>query len=324
MGKQDLGKQDLGEQELGEKTALRDAAAAKTDSDWLGLMARLGEDAGYFQAIGTRHHAFFMDDDPTLLVSFDTIRNIRMRPDQMPAGYAIAQEMGWSFLAVIADGETWFRDPAVYGYFDRLVDDAFFEDFNATVFMGTDMAAYAACAYSVTAPGATVLAFNPRATMDVERAGWDTRSRGARRIEFRSRYGYAPDMTEGTGQVFAFHDPGVTADAMHVSLFAGPWVTPIRMPFLAGRTEWAISQMGLMPGLLQQAMKGTLTRATWAQMWRARRSFGPYLKGILAATEDAGKQRRAMAVCSSVNKRLNAPRFRRRLGELRDALASTQ
>lgn len=297
-----------------------DAASATSDAEWLALMARLGDEAGYFQPIGARHHAFFMDEDPTLLVSFDTIHNIRTRPGQMPAGYAIAREMGWSYLSLIADGETWFRDPAVYAYFDRLVDDAFFEDFNNCVFTGSDMSAYAACAYSVTAPGATVLAFNPRATMDVDRAGWDTRARAARRIEFRSRYGYAPDMTEGTGQVFAFHDPTITLDAMHVSLFAGPWVTPIRMPHLAGRTEWAITQMGLMPDLLQAAMKGMLTTASFAAKWRARRSFGPYLKGILAATEDAGKPRRALAVCRSVNARLNAPRFRRRQAELEAAL----
>ena len=200
--------------------------------------------------------------------------------------------------------------------FDQLVDDAFFENFNATVFLGSDMCAYAACAYAVTAPGATVLAFNPRATMDVARAGWDNRARRARRIDFRSRYGYAPDMTEGAGQVFAFYDPAILLDAMHMSLFAGPWVTPLRMRHLAGRTEWAINHMGLMPELLQQAVKGTLSAGSFAQMWRARRNFGPYLKGILAATEDAGKPRRALAVCSSVTKRLNAPRFRRRLAEL--------
>lgn len=302
--------------EMGDHTVPQDAGAATSDAEWLALIGRLGEDAGYFQSVGTRHHALFVDEDPTLLVTFDTLHNIRTRPDQMPAGFAVAREMGWSYLAIIAEGETWFRDPAVFGYFDRLVDDAFFEDFNATVFMGSDMGAYAACAYSVTAPGATVLAFNPRATLDGERAGWDNRSRAARRIEFSSRYGYAPDMTEGAGKVFAFHDPGVLLDAMHVSLFAGPWVTPVRMPHLAGRTEWALGQMGLMPELLQQAVKGTLSTASFARMWRARRNFGPYLKGILAATEDAGKPRRAMAVCASVSARLNAPRFRRRLAEL--------
>jgi hypothetical protein len=309
---------------MDDRTVPQDAATATSDAEWLALMGRIGQDGGYFQAVGARHHALFIDEDPTLLVTFDTLHNIRTRPDQMPAGFAVAREMGWSYLALIADGETWFRDPAVFSYFDRLVDDAFFEDFNATVFMGTDMGAYAACAYSVTAPGATVLAFNPRATMDVERAGWDNRARPARRIEFRSRYGYAPDMTEGTGQVFAFHDPTVLLDAMHVSLFAGPWVTPVRMPHLAGRTEWAISQMGLMPDVLQQAMKGTLSLGGFARMWRARRNFGPYLKGILAATEQAAKPRRALAVCASVNARLNAPRFRRREAELRAALGAGQ
>jgi hypothetical protein len=308
--------------DMDDRTLPADAGAATSDAEWLALMGRIGADSGHFQPLGARHHAFFVDEDPTLLVTFDTIHNIRTRADQMPAGFAVAREMGWSYLCIIADGETWFRDPAVFAYFDRLVDDAFFEDFNATVFMGADMGAYAACAYSVTAPGATVLAFNPRATMDVERAGWDHRTRAARRIEFRSRYAYAPDMTEGTGQVFAFYDPAVLLDAVHVSLFVGPWVTPVRMPHLAGRTEWAILQMGLMPELLQQAVKGTLSTASFATMWRARRNFGPYLKGILAATEDAGKPMPTMAVCSSVNQRLNAPRFRRRMAELQAAIAT--
>lgn len=299
-----------------ETTVPIDAAAATSDAEWLYLMTQIGDDAGSFKPIGARHHAFFMDEDPTLIVSFDTIDNIRNRPGQMPAGFAIAREMGWSYLAIIADGNTWFRDPAVYGYFDQMVDDAFFEDYNHTVFMGTDMGAYAACAYSVTAPGATVLAFNPRATLDTARAGWDDRALAARRMDFTSRYGYAPDMTEGAGQVFAFFDPTQMLDAMHVSLFAAPWVTPLRMPFLDGRAEWAIQQVGLMPDLLQSAVKGTFSAAEFARLWRIRRQFGPYLKGILAATEDAGHTRRSIAVCRSVTRRLNAPRFRRRLAEL--------
>jgi hypothetical protein len=310
--------------DMGEQTIPQDAAAATSDAEWLAAMQGMAEDSGYLKPLGSRHHALFIDEDPTLLVCFDSIHNIRMRPGQLPAGLAVAREMGWSYLCLMAEGETWFRDPAVYGYFDQLVDDAFFEDYNHCTFLGTDMGAYAACAYSVTAPGATVLAFNPRATMDMERAGWDTRAPAARRIEFRSRYGYAPDMTEGTGKVFAFHDPGILLDAMHVSLFAGPWVTPIRMPHLAGRTEWALGQMGLMPELLQQATKGTLTTASFARLWRARRNFGPYLKGILAATEAAGKSRRAIAVCTSVTQRLNAPRFRKRLADLRVALNDPQ
>ncbi len=293
-----------------------DASAATSDSEWLALIGQIGRDAGSFAPIGAHHHAFFMDDDPTLIVSFDTVRNIRMRSGQMPAGFAIAREMGWSYLAIIAEGETWFRDPAIYAHFDGLVDDAFFEDYNRTVFIGTDMGAYAACAFSVTAPGATVLAFNPRATLDPARAGWDHRSPAGRRMDFTSRYGYAPDMTEGAGQVFAFFDPTQILDAMHASLFAGPWVTALRMPYLAGRTEWAIQQVDLMPDLLQSAVKGTFSAAHFAKLWRIRRQFGPYLKGILAANEDAGKTRRAIAVCRSVVRRLNAPRFRRRLAEL--------
>jgi hypothetical protein len=88
------------------------------------------------------------------------------------------------------------------------------------------------------------------------------------------------------------------------------------MPHLGGRTEWALTQAGVMPDLLQLAMKGNLTVGNFARMWRIRRNFGPYLKGLLAAVEEAGETGRAIAVCQSVATRLNAPRFKRRLAEL--------
>ena len=118
----------------------------------------------------------------------------------MPLGAEHRAAGGWSHLCLIAEGDTWFRDPAVYAYFDRLVDDAFFEDFDHVLFYGAGMAGYAACAYSVAAPGAQVLALNPRATLDPAAGRWDDRDRAARRLDFTSRYGYAPDMLEGAAQ----------------------------------------------------------------------------------------------------------------------------
>ena len=64
----------------------------------------------------------------------------------------------WSSLSILSEGESWFRENRIYGYFDRLIDDGFFEDFQTVVFHGSQAAGYAACAFSVAAPGATVLA----------------------------------------------------------------------------------------------------------------------------------------------------------------------
>lgn len=57
----------------------------------------------------------------------------------------------WSSLSLISEGDTWFRDPAVYRYFDRLVDDRFFEGFDEVLFFGAGPCGYAAAAFSVCA-----------------------------------------------------------------------------------------------------------------------------------------------------------------------------
>ena len=145
---------------------------ALSDADWFARLEEIGEQAGYFQWLGRKHAAFFLDESPTLIVTFETAASIRTgQPDQLPLGYGVAKGRGWSHLGLIARSDTWYRDPAVYAYFDRLVDDAFFEDFDRVVFWGAGMAGYAAAAYSVTAPGATVILGAPQATLDPRIAG---------------------------------------------------------------------------------------------------------------------------------------------------------
>lgn len=299
------------------------AEAARTDqgdnidrSEWLETMDRLTAEEGYFEPLGARHWAFFHDDGPRLLVTFEQYDEVHSRPGQMPLGHALAAAHGWSHLCLIADGETWYRDPRVYGYFDRLVDDAFFDDFDQVVFMGAGVQGYAAAAYAVTAPGATVVALSPRATQLPAIAGWDKRSPAARRLDFTSRYGYAPDMIEGAGRVFVIHDPDVVEDAMHAALFRGRHVTHLRTPHLGGRLDWAFGLMQAWEPLVEAAMDGRLDRLEFARIWRARRDFGPYLRGLLARARASGSIKREKWLCQGVTRRLNAPTFRKRLNEI--------
>lgn len=298
--------------------ALIETPAAPGD-DWLARLDAIGEDQGYFQTIGARHWALFVDESPTLLVSFETVEQLRARPGQLPAAHAIAASHGWSHLCLIADGDTWYRDPAVYGYFDRLVDDAFFEDFDRVTFYGAGMGGYAAAAFAVTAPGATVLLINPRATLDPRLAGWDRRHLSARRLDFSSRYGFGPDMVEGAGKVFVIHDPTCSEDAMHAALFHAPFVTPLAAWLLGDRLDWALGHMGLLDDLIVAATEDRLTPAYWARVWRRRRDFGPYLRAILQNRADAGRTAHEAMICRSVKRRLNAPRFRKRLAEIEAA-----
>lgn len=294
-------------------------ASATTDRDgWLARIAELYDDEGHFEPLGTRHWAAFWDASPAvLLVTFERVEAIRGAGGaQMPLGHTIAHARGWSHLCILAEGDTWYRDPAIYRHVDRLVDDAFFEDFDQVLFYGAGMGGYAAAAYSVAAPGATVLAINPRATLDPAVAVWDRRDLGARRLCFTDRYGFAPDMIEGAGRVWTIHDPTQREDAMHAALFRGPHVTALRARLLGPNLESTLFRLGVLEAVIAAAAEGRLTRAVFARALRERRRYGAYLRQILRIAAETGHPRREAMICRSVVARLGAPLFRRRLAEL--------
>jgi len=287
--------------------------------DWQRRMLRIAEGDGDFLPLGDKHYAFFAEERPVLLVTFEDAATLRERDDKLPEHFTLAQNRGWSLLTILAEGETWWRDPAVFRYFDRLADDGFLEDFDRVVFYGAGPAGYAAAAYSITAPQAELVLVAPRAI-----AGWDERHRIARRINFRGRYGYAPDMTESASKVWLIHDPLHQPDAMHAALFQRPWVTPLHARYTGEGTEDTLREMKVLDRILMKvldrileaAMEGNLSEERFSWLWRGRRSNGSYLGAVLAAARLSGHPKREVKICRSVTARLNAPRFARRLAEL--------
>ncbi len=299
-----------------------DASAATDKASWLDLISQIAAEEGYLQALGSQHWAMFVDDSPTLMVSFETIDQARNRPGQMPLAHHIAAAKGWSHLCILSDGQTWFRDPAVYAFFDRLVDEAFFDDFDAVLFYGAGPQAHAACAYSVASPGARILALNPVATVNPGLAGWDDRFRAARKRDFTSRYGYAPDMVDGCAALTVILDPTRKPDAMHAALFHAPYTTALHARFAGAEVETVLSRLGILNDVIIAATEGRLTRASFATLWRKRRDDGAYLKYLLNDVELAGRKKLAIALCTNVVQRLRLNRFRKRLAELTDPAKS--
>ncbi len=179
----------------------------------------------------------------------------------MPLGWEMAERHGWSQLCILAHSETWFRHRAVYMFFDRLVDEGFFDEYDQVVFYGSGSCGYAAAAYSVAAPGATVIALQPQATLDPRVTEWDPRFDHMRRVSFTDRYGYAPDMLDAAERAFVLYDPEETADAMHAALFTRPNVTKLRCRYLDGEIEAFLRRMQILQPLLVKAMDGSLTRS---------------------------------------------------------------
>jgi hypothetical protein len=290
---------------------------------WLGRIEEIAEDDGYFEPVGAHHSAIFIDRSPTVLVvSFEELDQVRLaNPNGHPVGFRLAARRGWSHLCILAHGETWFRDPSLYGYFDRLVDDGLFEDFDRVVFYGADMGGYGACAYSVAAPGATVVAVQPVATLAARRTSWDPRWRDRRRLDFESRYGYAPAMLEAARAAYIVYDPHEQLDAMHAALFDREPAQTLPCPYLGGRIEADFEHMGILQELLELAGDGRLDRAAFYRLYRRRRDSASYLRRLLDALETADRPYLAALLCRNAVERLNRRRFNEGLNAARAKLA---
>ncbi|OOY26558.1 phosphoadenosine phosphosulfate reductase [Thioclava sp. L04-15] len=296
--------------------------AKQDNSEWQARLEVVVEESGYYEPLGPSHDAVFHDDGPVLLVSFERHAVITAEDETaLPRGLRLARENGWSSLTLICSDETWFRDPQVFAYFDRLLDEAFFEDFDRVVFYGAGACGYAAATFSVAAPGATVLALAPQATLDPRLAGWDDRFAEMRRTSFTDRYGFAPEMLDGVGQAFVVYDPRERLDAMHAALFARPSVTLLPCPHLGQTPEGMLRDMNILDAILTEACTGRLDAARFWSLYRARRNLPRYMRNLLASLQDTNRPYLEALVCRNVAERLNGPRFRARYLRLEADLA---
>ena len=291
-------------------------------AEWKERLATLSEELGQFQPLGERHCAAFIDQGNTLLVSFETLQGIQSLSDlAQPLGFDLVRNLGWSHLCVISEGDTWFRDEQVYGFFDQLIDDGFFEEFDRVVFYGAGPCGYAACAYSVAAPGATVVAIQPQATLDPRMTEWDDRFVEMRRTSFSDRYGYAPDMLDAADQAFVLFDPYERLDAMHAALFARSNVTRWRLPNFGGAVQTRLIEMEVLYQILSMAGSGKLNGQALSRLLRARRNNPAYLRNVMASLDKSDRPYLMTLLCRNVSARLRAPRFRQRLQNLRQRAA---
>lgn len=287
--------------------------------EWTRRIDDVGEENGYYQSVGPRHAALFIDAGPNLLVSFEHRATAMSNAFGRPRGFDMVMREGWSLLTILADGDTWFRAPAVFGYFDRLVDEAFLEDFDRVLFFGVHDAGYAAAAYSVTAPGASALLIRPVATLDPSVTPWERRYLSKRRLDFTTRYGYAPDMVEALDKTHVVFDPTKAADAMHAALYRGPNVSFYPTRQARPRIEALFDGIGITAPLMSAAMDGTLDRARFARLWRRRRESPAYVRNLLKRVEIDGRSGLAARICAYGAGTPDAAFYQDRLAALREA-----
>lgn len=280
--------------------------------------AQLGEDAGFYREIGHEHSALFVEGNATLLITFENLDHVADRDeDRLPWGYNFVTGQGWSMLGMMAHGWTWYRDEAVYSFFDELRDTGFFDRFDQVVFYGGSMGAYAAATFARAAPGATVIAISPQATLSREIAPWETRYHKVWKRDFgrNSLYSYAPDGAATAEQVYLFYDPSAPLDAMHAALFQGDNIRRFNCRRMGHRIASLWLQMGILKDIVGACVDGSLTDHQFYAALRARRQSARYERELLDAVLAKDRPALTRRLCRAVLARRRGPRFRRALAE---------
>lgn len=299
---------------------MQDPTTEPQDTDLLDSLAALAGTDGYFKAVGASHHALFRPGNDTLLVEFDDLTNVAERRNHLPWSAGLARKRGWSTLTLLSDGRTWYRDKALFAYFDELTDDGFFDEFDKVVFFGHGVGAYGAAAYSVAAPGSTVVLLRPLATLDRSIVPWEGRFKSDWKRSFGPRYGYAPRMLDAAEKVFVISDPTAARDAVHASLFQGDHITHLPAAHGGTNLQDRLESMGILDRIVAGAEAGALTRLRFAQLWRARHSDAVWLSNMLRKVEGLRRPWLQAIFANEMLRRTGAPSARRRLNDALSAL----
>ncbi|MEO1538009.1 MAG: phosphoadenosine phosphosulfate reductase [Pseudomonadota bacterium] len=291
-------------------------SAELSEPEWLDALRRLGDAKGSYSQLGDHHSAVFVEQKHSVLfVTFETVFGIRSGSESgLPLAFDLCERRDWSHMTVIAQTQSWFRNDNVFGFFDRLVDYDFFDQFDRVIFYGAGMCGYAAAAFSVAAPGATVLTIAPQATLERSVTQWDKRFPNARRMAFDGRYADAAHLVAAAEAALVLYDPNEAEDAMHASLFRGDHVIHQRYRRgSAGAIEADLRSMSLIGTLAEAAAEDRLTAPNVASILRARRRHVPYLRALLSRVLTEERPELTRRLCRAVLAHQPLPRFQHHL-----------
>lgn len=280
----------------------------------------IGFDKGFFESLGSQHSALYVkgseENGRNLIVTFENLDDVdKDKEDRMPWGYGFVSGQGWSMLGMMAHDWTWYRDQAVYDFFDRLEDDGFFDEFDSVIFYGASMGAYAAAAFSSCCPNSTVVLLSPQATLSRDITSWETRYRKAWKRNFTNKYGYAPDECKSAKQVFLFYDPLSPLDAMHAALFQGENITKFKCRFMGHRIASLWQRMGILKDVILGCFDNSLTHHTFYSLLRARLHNPRYQKEMLNRLEQKGRPHLIWRYTTAVLNTRRGPVFRKALNK---------
>lgn len=292
---------------------------------WLQKILEIGAALGTSEALGDHLAAAFLEAGPNLIVTFENGDILRRQNRYAePTGFAYTRRDGWSSLAIVSSRMSWFREAELIEYFDRLADEGFFDTFDNVLFYGEQTGGYAACTYSVTAPGSTVLALSPISTLTPSIAGFDPRSRRAKQVDFTSRYGFAPSMVEAAKDAYVVFCPQHRQESIHAAIFTRDNVTKLPAFGSAVGMSELLEELDVLEDIIRAAMAGSLTRSVFGDQYRARREHAPYLQALMRRAIEAGHQKLAVGACAVALREVDDPELRQIYEDLQTQLSNDE
>ncbi len=284
--------------------------------DWSSVARSIMGDGGFFDDLGA-HSFLHISRGDTLVVTFDNL-DIAMtkRDDRRPWGFEFIRAQGWSMLAVMSSGWTWFRSKDVVDRFTELRDAGFFSQFERVVFYGASMGGYAAAAYAAVCPNSTVFAISPQSTLNRDLVPWETRYKRAWSLDFTGDFGDAAAASRSIQQVNILFDPYVELDAAHAARFTGANVALWRCPLMGHRLGSSLAQMGVLGDISRKIILGDLSRLEFYNLLRKRHGFSRFQRELANLALSKGHPDLAAKVCTYALRQQEEPYFRRMLDRL--------
>ena len=292
---------------------------------WRENFQKAAGENGFFEELSHEHRALFVPKGNVLVVAFENLDDARQNPDnRLPWGMDFLTSRGWSALGIMAHGHTWYRDPAIARFFDRLREEGFFEQFKRVVFYGVSMGGYAATAYASACPGSDVLVVNPQATLSRDvTLGWETRFKPAWKRDYDGPYGFGPDGVRQARKVRIFYDPKIAADALHVALYQGSNIEKYRCRHHGHGMLTTWRHMGVLSQIITGCIEDTLTQQEIYTLLTARKRNPFFQKRMLNYLLTTGRPYWLAQYCNAVLedcKPQKRPKFLRNKNEANEVL----
>ncbi len=266
---------------------------------WARRLARIGEDHGFFDRIGPRHMALFVQEGDTLVLSFDRADALWDNGEAaLPLGFDAVLAHEYSLLSLISVGRTWFRDGQVKAFLKQLAHDGFFRSFAQVLILATGPdCGHAAARAAQHIPGAHVLLSNPMAALGPHPAPFETRFRGDRFANPDWPPPLGPAALARASQTVILFDGTDARVAAQAALFNGPNTTRVNLPHGGPALDRAVAKGAAIVPLCRNLANDTLGPAKVREILRTilRRDPG-YLGRLANSARAKGARERAALI----------------------------